>query len=239
MQNIFEVINDLLLETTEESKIRRKMMKVRSKYISEKIIKQAFDTRLIDQQTELNPRRNLQYYNKSENFITEEIHQKINNLFKVKRAADQIKEKYIGEPDWLDSNTRILCNSLDQILRTEQKDFNFAESQLNYINDLLSIRYKLNKEDLESLNEKKIESILFQKDDKLSKLGLIKNYKNIYKPIKQEPYKVEAANEFLKVAPKYENQDDLMNVLFGGVKANEKNKNVKRSVNITITDSLE
>lgn len=48
--------------------------------------KVAFDTRRIDQETEYNPRRGLQNYNRSEAFITEAIAQKVKNFAKLRRV---------------------------------------------------------------------------------------------------------------------------------------------------------
>ena len=45
--------------------------------------KVAFDTRRIDQETEYNPRRGLQYYNRSEPFVSEAMGEKLANFSKL------------------------------------------------------------------------------------------------------------------------------------------------------------
>lgn len=140
---------------------------------SQPIIKVAFDTRRINQDTDYNPRRNLQYYHRSEPFISENSSNDIKLLFKLKVAVDNIKEDFVGDPDWFDSYCRILSATVDKTLRTEQKDMDLSTQQIDYLKELLYLRYRINNNDLESLNEKELRNIILSRDEKLL-------YKQIY-----------------------------------------------------------
>lgn len=187
------------------------------------LIKQAFDTRRINTETQFNPRRNLQNYSRSEQFITKDLSNQIKSFFKIKIAADLIKEQFLGDPDWLDSNTRILCNAVDNALRIEQQDFDFFKPQFDYLNELLYLRYRLASEDIDKLEENKIKDILLAKDERLMYKSIYANYK---------PKTIEKNTSI------NHNGDTLTDKLFAGVKANSENKNVERSINITIKDSI-
>jgi hypothetical protein len=196
--------------------------------------KVAFDTRRINSETTVNPRRNLQNYQRTEPFISPEISQKIKNLFKVKTAADLIKGQFMGDPDWLDSNSRILCNAVDNTLRVEQKDYDFFKPQFDYLDELLYLRYRLATADIERLPEEEIKNILLSKDEKLMHKSLYANYGS-----REQINKISEQPLPMVKQPSYIQEDSLMEKLFGNVKANKENKNVKRSINITIADSIE
>ena len=131
------------------------------------ITKVAFDTRKIDQETEYNPRRGLQYYHRSEGFIKKDTAAVVSTFMKLKAAIDQIKNKYIGAPEWLDSHCRVLSAALDRILRAEQQDYEFFEPQLNYLEELVDVRYRLKLSDIETYGEEKLKDIILSKDEPL------------------------------------------------------------------------
>lgn len=187
------------------------------------IVKVAFDTRRINSETVVNPRRNLQNYQRSEPFISNEISNKIKSLFKVKTAVDLIKDQFIGDPDWLDSNSRILCNTVDNTLRVEQKDYDFFKPQFDYLDELLYLRYRLASSDIERLKEEEIKDVLLRKDEKLMYKSIYANYKPV---------------ATLQSHGNVEREDSLTEKLFGNVKANKDNKSVERSINIIIKDSI-
>lgn len=214
----------MICDFNENHKLRRAYAEFRGKYLQPVLVKQAFDTRRVNQNTDFNPRRNLQYYQRSEPFIDNQIADKIKLFFKVKTAADDLREEFIGEPDWLDSYTRILCNAVDQTLRVEQKDFDYSRAQLDYLTELLYVRYRLRPEDLEKLSHHELRNVIIGKDEKLLRRSIFTNYKDginknsapISNPV----------------------QDTLMEKLFGNVKASSENKEVERTVTITIKDKI-
>jgi len=191
------------------------------------LVKTAFDTRRTNQYTDFNPRRNLQYYHRSESFITKDSSEKIKTFFKLKTAVDSIKEDFLGDPEWLDSYCRILSAALDRTLRIEQKDMDFTKPQMDYLDELLYLRYRLKDDDITRLNEKEIRNIILDKDEKLLHKQIYANYNN-GGMLKQN----NSVHQLVK------GPDNLIDKLFGDVKANKDNKNVERSVTITINDKI-
>src|SRR5271167_2392421 len=80
--------------------------------------KMAFDTRRIDQETEYNPRRGLQNYNRSEAFMSEGLGQRIKNFSKLRNVLNGLKQGYGKEHEWQDSNARVLLTAINNGLRT-------------------------------------------------------------------------------------------------------------------------
>lgn len=197
------------------------------------MVKIAFDTRRINSETQVNPRRNLQNYQRSEPYITPEISNKIKSLFKVKTAADLIKQQFIGDPDWLDSNSRILCNAVDNALRVEQKDYDFFKSQFDYLDELLYLRYRLASTDIENMAEEEIKNILLGRDEKLMHKSLFAKYtpKDPISKVSEQPIPIVKQ-------PSYIQEDSLMEKLFGNVKATSDNPSIKRTISITIDDQI-
>lgn len=194
--------------------------------INKPIIKKAFDTRRINQYTDYNPRRNLQYYHRSEPFLTKDNSEKIKTFFKLKTAIDSIKEDFIGDPEWHDSYCRILCSALDRTLRIEQKDMDFSKPQIDYLEELLYLRYRLKNEDITKLNEKELRNIILDRDEKLLYKQIYSNYNN------GGMLKNNSSEQLIK------SNDNLVDRLFADVKASKENKNVERSVTITINDKI-
>lgn len=195
--------------------------------ISIPIVKIAFDTRRINQGLDINPRRNLQYYHRSESFITKDSSNKIKTLFKIKSAVDAIKENFLGEPEWLDSYCRILSATVDRTLRIDQKDMDFFKPQIDYLQELLYLRYRLKEDDIVRLNEKEIQNIILDKDEKLL-------YKQIYGNYNINGISKQSDGKYNLVSGK----DGLIDTLFNNVKASKENKEVQRSVTITINDKI-
>jgi hypothetical protein len=195
--------------------------------LNKPFVKIAFDTRRINQYTDYNPRRNLQYYHRSEPFITKDSSEKIKTFFKLKTAVDSIKEDFLGDPEWLDSYCRILSAALDRTLRVEQKDMDFFKPQMDYLEELLYLRYRLKNDDITRLNEKEIRNIILDKDERLLHKQIYSNYNNggMLKQNSNTPQLIKGP-------------DNLIDKLFGDVKASKDNKEVSRSVTITINDKI-
>jgi hypothetical protein len=201
------------------------------------LLKLAFDTRRIDQYSDANPRRNLQYYHRSEPFITEEVSDKIKTFFKLKFAVDAIKEEFIGDPDYLDSYCRILSFALDKTLRVDQKDMDFGKPQMDYLEELLYLRYRLKPDDINRLSEKELRSTILGRDEKLLHKEIYAQFNNggLHKINSNQPSMIKNQEVVLPVV---KTQDALIEKLFGDIKASSENKNVKRSVTITIDDQI-
>ena len=218
---------------------RQKYASFRSKYLKPSLVKVAFDTRRINQDTEFNPRRNLQYYQRSEPFIDEKTAKQVQLFFKVKTATDGLREQFIGEPDWLDSYTRILANAVDQTLRVEQKDYDYSKPQLDYLSELLYVRYRLRPEDLEELTSEKLREAILNKDEKLVRRSVFINYKQDLNKMSNNYAPSLHNNAAFDTRPTVvQQQDGLIEKLFGDIKASKENKEVERSVTITIKDKI-
>ncbi len=129
---------------------------------------------------------------------------------------------------WLDSYARILSCALDRTLRIDQKDFDFFKPQLDYLDELLYLRYRLKQDDIIRLNEKEIRTIILDKDERLM-------YKGIYANYNLGGINKNSNNDVGKII---RGPDSLADKLFGDVKASQENKNVQRSVTITINDQI-
>lgn len=180
----------------------------------------AFDTRRINQGNDINPRRNIQHYHRSDPFITKTSAETIKTLFKLKVAVDGIKEDYREDREWGDSNARILSQALDRTLRVDQKDMDFFQPQLDYTNEMLYLRYRLREEDINRFSEKELRGIVLERDEKLAHRDIFANYQ----PIVKTTQKIE---------------ENLIEKLIGTVKASKDNKNISRTVSITINDKIE
>jgi hypothetical protein len=227
INEIFEIFNLLSEANFSLSSYSKYSQNNRARYLSDltgdnKLIKVAFDTRRIDQETEYNPRRGLQNYHRSEEFISLAISQKLKNFSKLRNALIKLKEKYGKEPEWQDSYSRVLLSTLDKGLRTNEKDGDYTEVQpatgsFDYIEELLYVRYRLSFDQLSKLSEKELMEIILKKDEELTK---------------RDPNKVEITKNDVGT----QSYDTLLEKLFGGIKATKENPNVERTVTITVKD---
>jgi hypothetical protein len=225
---VFELYN--LISRGSEHLSSRKQTRLLRKVALDNIVlgegfqKVAFDTRRIDQETEFNPRRGLQNYNRSEAFISEGLAQKIKSFAKLRDVLNDLKTIYGKEHEWQDSNARVLLSTLDNGLRTEAKDGDFAVNQpgtgsFDYIEELLHVRYRLGFEDLAKMGASDLKKIILSKDEEL-----------IRKDVNQ-------ALEITKQDVTKQGYDTLMEKLFT-ISATQDNPNVERSVTITIRDTI-
>jgi hypothetical protein len=145
------------------------------------LVKQAFDTRRIDQNTQYNPRRNLQYYHRSDPFINDQDILKINALQLLKETVDNIKDEFIGEPEWFDSYASDLDHSLEKIFAiADGKNFDFSSTAIQYLEQLLNSRYRLSLSDIVKNSSDNIRKIIIHKDEKLKNSGIY-NFKYLSK----------------------------------------------------------
>lgn len=236
MWDLFSIYNTIC-DFNQNHEERVNYAHFRKKYLQPILVKSAFDTRRMNQNTEFNPRRNLQYYQRSEPFMDDKTAAMVQLFVKVKNAADTLREDFIGEPDWLDSYTRILCNAIDQTLRVDQKDFDYSKPQLDYLSELLYVRYRLRPEDIETASTESIKTILLNKDEKLARRAIFTNYKQDFNKNSIQQM-LPTLNSQANMPQPIIQQDTLVEQLFGNVKASKENKEVERSVTITIKDRV-
>lgn len=185
----------------------------------------AFDTRRIDQETEYNPRRGLQNYNRSEAFLSETTGIKIKHFAKVRRACEELKQIYGKEPEWQDSNVRVLLTTLNHGLRANTNDGDFAENQpgmgsFDYIEELLHVRYRLGFDVIAKMAESDLKKVIMSKDEDLIR-------KNVNQSL-----------EITKHDVAVQNYDTLIEKIFAGVAATSENPDVERTITITIRNQL-
>ena len=101
-----------------------------NKFASQPIVKKAFDTRRIDQEHDRNPRSNLQYWNRTDQFISEEAQGKINIFAKLIHPLDELKTTFGAMPEWHNSYARVLQETVHRVLRTKEADLDIFEPQL-------------------------------------------------------------------------------------------------------------
>jgi hypothetical protein len=188
--------------------------------------KLAFDTRRIDQETEYNPRRGLQNYNRSEAFLSEGVAQRVKNFAKLRNVLLGLKNVYGKEREWQDSNARILLTAIDKGIRTDQNDGDFAThnqpgvGSFDYLEELLAMRYRLSYDDLVRMGEMDLSKVILSKDEDLTR-----------KDVKQ-------ALEITKSDVTNKGYDSLIEKLLEGCKASAENPDVERTITITIRDKF-
>jgi hypothetical protein len=228
LDNFYELF-ELISAGTSDIPARKQSMQLRKAgleaYTSDQgFTKLAFDTRRIDQETEYNPRRGLQNYNRSEAFLSEVLGEKIKNFAKLRNILEDIKGQYGKEHEWQDSNARVLLSTLDAGLRTMQKDGDYATGQpaqgsLNYIEELLHMRYRLTFDDLTKMGSNDLKRVILSKDEELIRKDVNRSLEITKSDVARQGY------------------DTLMEKLFN-VQATSENPNIERTVTITIKDSI-
>jgi len=215
-------VYELITKATANAKIRRlgSLARQQALSIDNGIVKVAFDTRRINQETDRNPRGNLQYYHRSEPYIDDDMSEKLSYFMKVKTATDLLKDRYGKEPEWFDSYARILSTAVDRALRTEQKDADFYKAQFNYLDELLYVRYRLGTDDVKKMGEQDLERVILSRDEKLL-------HKHIYGMQQSTMAKTSDSQP-----------DPLIDKLMSGIKATSEHKDVSRSITISVRDQI-
>lgn len=145
------------------------------------IIKQAFDTRRIDQETQRNPRQNLQYWNRSDQFIDEDTQNKINVYSKLMEVLDNIKKSYGTQPEYHESYARVLHENVERALRLKIGDQDIFAPQLAYLDQLIFARYRLTPDDIVKNSSFDLRDKILAKDENLIRRGAYLNSTNIEK----------------------------------------------------------
>ena len=246
-----EIISELyaiIAKGTENVPSRKHAIRLRksafNSFSSGGFTKVAFDTRRIDQGTEIIPRRNLQNYQRSEEFVTEATGKRLKNLAKIRRVLGGLKNKFGHEHEWQDSNARVLLSTIDKGLRLDFKDGDYTDAQpgvgnLAYIDELLHVRYRLSFDDICKMAESDLEKVILSKDEDLTRQDVYRDLIISKGDISTKSYDAlsDKALEISKGDATVQNKDTLLEKLFGNVRATNENKSVERTVTITIKDS--
>lgn len=146
---------------------------------SQSFVKEAFDTRRINQNTQYNPRRNLQYYVREQPFISDIDNIKVMSLAKLKEVTDSLKEDFNGEPEWFDSYASDLDHILEKtFFKSDGKNFDFSSTHIQYLEQLLQNRYRLKLSDISNSNFEDLKKCIIHKDERLEKSNIYKSGDN-------------------------------------------------------------
>lgn len=246
-------IYELISSGTENLSTRNQAIALRKHSLVEShlgLTKVAFDTRRINQETDFIPRRGLQNYHRSEQFVSEALNEKIMAFAKLARVCDEIKLQFGREPEWQDSYTRILTSSVHKGLRTQETDGDYSEAQpsvasLDYLEELMYVRYRLTPEELSKMSENDLRNVLLSKDELLVRKGNISPIQNIITPSDVSKYSYDTMMDKMlstmaQVMSSYKppQQDDVLTSKLFDVKATKDSPEVERTVTITIKDKL-
>lgn len=202
------------------------------------LVKNAFDTRRVNQESEANPRRNLQKWHRSEPFISQEDSIRLKTFAKLAKVVSELKMALGTEPEWHDSYVRLLDNNLHKVLRIKQADGDVHQSQLNYLEQLMYARYRLTMNDIASMNERELKEAVMSKDESLMKRG---DYLNVAQmesrgSPSEQPHIIKVDHSSPTVG--LDAQKALLAALFGEDSLRKDGeKSVERTITITIKES--
>lgn len=189
------------------------------------LIKQAFDTRKFNSETDRNPRSNLQHYNRSEEFVNDIDQKNIERIAKLIEPLKQIEQDYGKQPEYQESYARILRDKVEQtlVLKAEQRDI--FQPQIEYLKELLFLRYRLSSEDLDNMSTAQLKTAILKKDENLLKKGVA------YTINKSDSQLIKNTDNI---------QESIVNAIFGNHNIRrDGEKSAKRTITITIHDSVE
>lgn len=143
------------------------------KKMAKPIKKVAFDTRRVNQDVDRNPRRNLQYWHRSEDFVDEETSNKLKVFAKLDKVVKQIQSELGREPEWFDSYARALSSNLDRLEMKTAGDSSVEvfKPHVSYLEQLVYNRYRFTLNDIKNASEKEIRDRIMSKDEDLEKKG--------------------------------------------------------------------
>lgn len=194
--------------------------------------KYAFDTRRIDQENSRNPRTNLQYWHRTDDFIDADDKYKLNVFAKLMNVLAELKTDYGTHPEWFESYSRVLYDNVNRILRIKQADLDIFKPQLSYLEQLLYARYRMSIEQLANIDLPELKNKILAKDEGLLNRGEYLNKTGLNEP-KQNIVAVKDGNGA-------STNENIINAIFGNNNfRREGEKNCTRTITITIRDSVE
>jgi hypothetical protein len=196
----------------------------------EGLIKQAFDTRKFNSETDRNPRAGLQHYHRSDEFINTDDQKKIEILSRLIRPLNSLKNKYGSDTDWHDSYARVLLDNLNKTLIVKESDVEIFRPQVEYLSQILDLRYRLSLDDIAKMSADQLSEAILKKDEKLLKKGAF---------IKEMVSREEKSVPVVKDGNGGLTQESIVNAIFGNNNIRrEGEKTVERTITITIKDTV-
>jgi len=193
------------------------------------ITKTAFDTRRIDQETSRNPRENLQYWSRSDQFIDQDMQDKIEIFANMLKPLDELKESFGTQPEWHSSYARALYDAVYRILRIKEADLDIFRPQVAYLEQLMFARYRLSMEELSKISSLDFKNIILKKDENLLKRGA---YLHMTKAADNPPKTIIKDSDGNM-------QQNIVNAIFGNNNfRRDGERTVERTITITIKDQV-
>lgn len=197
------------------------------------LVKFAFDTRHINQENERNPRTNLQYWHRAQQFIDENDDKKLKIFARLANLLTNLKKTFGTAPEWFESYARQLYDNVHRIIRVKEADFDIFRPQLAYLEQLIYARYRLSMENIEKYSDKQLQDCILSKDESL--IGR----NNYLKEVKAD--EEISSNTIMKNTSIEKNtQESIINAIFGANSNFRKDgeKTVSRTITIKITDEV-
>ena len=198
------------------------------------LTKLAFDTRRVDQEGSRNPRKNLQYWHRTDPFIDEEDEGTLKNFAKLARVLTNLKKKFGTSPEWFESYARQLYDNVHRVLRVKEGDLDIFRPQLNYLEQLVFARYRLSMENIQKFSEENLADKIISKDEEL--LG-----RSAY--LKETGSELETtgaiSNGVIKDSMTKSTQESIVNAIFGaqGLRRDGE-RTVERTITIKIVENV-
>lgn len=192
------------------------------------MIKQAFDTRRIDQEEERNPRANLQHWNRSQQFLDEEDEHRLLSFSKLIEPLDEIKSKYGAHPEYHQSYARSLRDLVKKVVKLGKDDLEVFKPQLDYLEQLLFARYRLSLEEINKSGTSSLYQTILKKDESL-----------VRRADWEKKFPSEESSFSIKDG-RVNTQENIINAIFeSSLKRNPGEKSVTRTITITIKDEVD
>lgn len=200
--------------------------------------KVAFDTRHINQQTERNPRANLQYFHRSQEFLDTEDEEKMKVFAMLIEPLEEIKSQYQTEPEYFNSFARQLYDNVHNIFKLAE--INAFKPQLEYLSQILYLRYRLTPDMIKSASVPELKQTILKKDENLLKRATTAQLLQSVRGDTAAPsIQVSSALKSDGNASK-STQESIVNAIFGmPLTRKEGEKTITRTITIQLTDKVE
>lgn len=201
-------------------------------FLPNPFVKIAFDTRRVDQENDRNPRANLQYWHRTDPFITESDEKKLSTFARLMTCLNDIKDEFGTQPEWFESYARQLYDNVNRILRIKQGDLDIFGPQINYLEQLMTARYRMSMEELSNIELGTLKAKLLGKDEALIKRG------NYMKEMGLVADGKKKENIIIDGNGGKTTQDSIINAIFGNQPITSNGKSAERTITITIKDNV-
>jgi hypothetical protein len=197
------------------------------------MVKLAFDTRRIDQESTRNPRTNLQYWHRAQQFIEEADENKLKTFTKLANLLTKLKSRFGTSPEWFESYARQLYDNVNRIIRIKEGDLDIFRPQLAYLEQLIYARYRLSMENIDKFSDENLQNCILAKDEPL--IGRNNYLKEV---ISDDDIKKDS--KIVKDSLEKNTQESIINAIFGSNNniRRDGERSVERIITISIRDNV-